>query len=87
MTLKNSLLDAIIDGKIGHGITISREDFINYFSNVNSDTTGCFLSNSEIKTGLPHSPTYDHFTIRKSLGVYYIHPLSILNRMQERTLT
>lgn len=86
MTLKESFLDAIIDGKIGNGIVVTRQEFINYFSVENPDTTGCFLSNSELKTGVPHSPKYDHFTLRVSTGTYRIHPQAILERMQKRHL-
>ena len=86
MTLKEIFLDALIDGKIGNGIIVTRKEFMAYFSSENSATTGCFLSNSEIKTGVPHSPTFDHFTLRVSSGIYRIHPQIILERMQQRKL-
>ncbi len=84
MTLRNRFLDSIIDGQLGNGITVTRQDFIQFFSNENPATTGCFLSNSEIVTGAPHSPNYTHFTLRISEGVYHIHPGALQNRMQER---
>lgn len=87
MTLRNRLLDAIIDGQLGNGITVTRQDFMRFFSEENPATTGCFLSNSEIITGSPHSPTYTHFTQRITEGKYRIHPAALLARMNERDLT
>lgn len=84
MTLRERLLDAIIDGNFGNGITVTRKEFMNYFADENPDTTGCFLSNSEITTGLPHSPNYTHFTLRMDTGQYRIHPKAIEERMKER---
>jgi hypothetical protein len=86
MTLRNRFLDAIIDGNLGIGITISRKEFIDFFSTENPQTTGCFLSNSEIRTGAMHSPGYTHFTIRIEEGRYRIHPDAIKARMIERNL-
>jgi len=86
MTLRNRFLDAIIDGELGNGITITRQDFMQFFSNENTATTGCFLSNSEIETGALHSPNYTHFTLRISEGRYYVHPGAIQFRMVERGL-
>ncbi|WP_349281268.1 hypothetical protein [Polaromonas hydrogenivorans] len=84
MTLRNQFIDAIIDGKFGNGITVTRQEFMQFFSNENSLTTGCFLSNSEIITGAPHSPNYTHFTLRISEGRYRVHPGAIEIRMQQR---
>jgi hypothetical protein len=84
MTLKDRLLDAIIDGNIGSGIIVTRSEFMDFFRTENTSTTGVFLSNSEINTGANHSPTYDHFTTRISTGVYRIHPQSIIDRMNDR---
>lgn len=86
MTLRNRFLDAIINGELGNGITITRQDFINFFNEENPKTTGCFLSNSEIIAGAQHSPDYTHFTLRVSEGKYYIHPGAIQNRMIERDI-
>ncbi len=86
MTLRNRFLDAIIDGNLGIGITISRKEFMDFFSNENPQTTGCFLSNSEIITGATHSPNYTHFTLRIEEGRYRIHPSAIQARMTERNL-
>jgi hypothetical protein len=86
MTLRNRFLDAIIDGDLGNGITITRQEFMQFFSNENPATTGCFLSNSEMVTGAPHSPNYTHFTLRISEGRYYVHPGAIQVRMIERGL-
>jgi hypothetical protein len=86
MTLRNRFLDAIIDGQLGQGITVNRGDFLNYFREDNPNTTGCFLSNSEMETGARHSPTYRHFTIRVREGVYQIHPAALEERMRKRGL-
>ena len=86
MTLRVRFLDAIIDGDLAHGLVVTRQEFIQFFSDVNADTTGCFLSNSEIVTGTPHSPMYTHFTLRVSEGVYRVHPGALMERMREREL-
>lgn len=87
MTLRERFLDAIIDGKLGHGIIIERQEFMSYFSSDNPATTGVFLSNSEINTGHPHSPTYVHFTLRVDEGRYRIHPQALLERMHQRSIS
>lgn len=74
MALRERLLDAILDGEIGQGLVITRQELIRYFRDVNEATTGVLLSNSELTTGAPHSPTYTHFTQRLSEGRYRIHP-------------
>jgi hypothetical protein len=86
MTLRERFLDAVIDGRIGNGIVVTRQDFISHFNSDNPATTGCFLSNSELTTGARHSPTYDHFTMRVSEATYRVHPQALLERMQERGL-
>lgn len=87
MGLRERFLDALIDGQIGHGIVVTRQEFMQHFSNVGNNYTGVFLSNSEITTAPPHSPTYRYFTIRIRKGVYLIHSQIILKRMQKRGLT
>ena len=86
MTLRERFLDAVIDGKLGSGLVVTRQEFMSYFSDDNTATTGCFLSNSEIVTGQPHSPMYNHFTLRVSEGVYRIHPMALHARMLYRNL-
>lgn len=83
MTFRNRFLDAMIDGQLGNGLVVTRQDLMAFFSNDNPLTTGCFLSNSEIETG-GHSPTYRHFTIRIGEASYRIHPSALLARMVER---
>lgn len=84
MTLRDRFLDALIDGQLGNGIIVTRQEFMRFFSNDNPATTGVFLSNSEINTGAPHSPTYTHFTLRVEEGQYRVHPQVIQERMQQR---
>lgn len=86
MTLRNRFLDAMIDGEIGNGLVVKRQELIRHFPDINEQTTGCFLSNSEIATGTPHSPMYQHFTMRISEGTYRIHPQALFDRMREREL-
>lgn len=84
MTLRERFLDAIIDGQLGNGIIVTRQKFMQFFSNDKPATTGVFLSNSEINTGAPHSPTFAHFTLRIVEGRYHIHPQTLQERMQQR---
>lgn len=84
MTLRERLLDAMLDGEIGHGLVVTRQELIRHFSDVNEATTGVLLSNSEIKTGAPHSPTYTPFTQRLSEGRYRVHPSALAERLAQR---
>lgn len=84
MTLKDRFLDALIDGQLGNGIIVTRQEVMRFFPDDNPATTGVFLSNSEINTGSPHSPTWSHFTLRVEDGRYRVHPQSIQERMQQR---
>lgn len=86
MTLRDRFLDALIDGQLGKGIVVSRKEFMEFFPEDNSATTGVFLSNSEITTGAPHSPTYTHFTLRVVEGLYRVHPQALQERMQQRDI-
>lgn len=81
MGLREDFLDALIGGHIGRGMIVKRSEFMAFFSGKYADnTTGCFLSNSEIDTS-DHSPTYHKFTMRLSEGVYGVHPSSIYERL------
>lgn len=84
MTLRERLLDAMLDGEIGKGLVVTRQELISHFDDVNSATTGVLLSNSEMTTGVPHSPTYTHFTQRISEGRYRIHPGALVERLAQR---
>ena len=84
MKLKTRLLDAILDGKFGTGIVVTRSEFIKYFHDVPEGTTGAFLSNSEMKTGVKHSPHYEHFLERIGEAQYRVHPAALLERYAER---
>jgi hypothetical protein len=79
MTLRERFLDALRDGRIGKDGIVTRREFMTYFSDENPQTTGCFLSNSEMTTGAVHSPNYNHFTIRLRKGVYRVHEEVIKN--------
>ncbi|MCZ4337730.1 hypothetical protein [Shewanella colwelliana] len=84
VSLKERFLDAMIDGKIGCGLVVTREEFMAYFDKDNTNTKGCFHSNSEVKTGAVHSPTYDHFTQRIGDGTYRILPKALEIRLELR---
>ncbi|PWB32890.1 hypothetical protein DCO48_12270 [Pseudomonas sp. SDI] len=84
MTLREKLLDAVIDGQLGNGLVVTRQAFIHHFKEVTESYTGVFLANSEISQD--HSPTYEKFTQRLEVGVYRIHPQALLERMNERKL-
>jgi hypothetical protein len=82
MSLRERFLDAIIDGKLGQGIIVTRPQFIQYFKDDPLTYTGVFLSNSEMDTG-QHSD-YIHFTLRIGKGIYRVHPVALYERMRER---
>jgi hypothetical protein len=82
MSLRTDVLDAVIDGRLGKGLVVTRQAVIQLFSDVPETYTGVFLSNSEMTTGTS-SPTYDHFTQRIGVGTYRIHPQALLDRMSE----
>ena len=86
MTLRKRFLDAMIDGQLGKGLIVTRQEFMQFFSKENPATTGVFLSNSEINTGAIHSPTYKHFTMRIDEGAYRIHPQALQERMRKREI-
>jgi hypothetical protein len=85
MSLRERLLDAVIDGNLGHGLVVTRQDFMGYFHSDVTTFTGVFLSNSEMLTG-QHSPTYEHFTLRVGRGRYRMHPAALSRRMRQRNL-
>ena len=85
MNLRERLLDAILDGQLGKGLVVTRQELIEYFPDVPESTTGVFLSNSEVKTGAPHSPTYKHFTERLEEARYRILPSALAERLAERS--
>lgn len=83
-SLKTDVLDAIIDGKLGNGIVVTRKEVINAFPNRPESYTGVILSNSEVDAD--HSDWYERFAIRVADGTYRIHPQALLERMRERKL-
>lgn len=85
MSLRERLLDAMLEGRIGNGLVITRQEVINYFSDVKSSYTGVLLSNAEMETGV-HSPTWAKYTERIEPGTYRIHPDALAQRARERHL-
>lgn len=84
LSLADRLLDASIDGVLGTGLQVTRQQFIKFFSELPINSSGTFLSNSEISSA--NTPTYRKMTIRVSDGVYIIHPEALLERMKQRGL-
>ena len=80
MSLRENLLDAIIEGSIGNNGIVTRQELIAHFPQRPESYTGVFLSNSEMETA-QHSPTYEKFTRRMELGVYQVHPETIQERL------
>lgn len=74
MTLRQRFINDVRSGVFGPEGLVSRRAFMRRYSDVNPKTTGCFLSNSEMRTGIVHSPTYRHFTQRVARGIYRLHP-------------
>ena len=85
MSLRTDILDAVIDGDLGHGVVVTRQEVIDHFSSRPESYTGVILSNSEIDTS-GHSPNYENFAIRIRDGVYRIHPEVLAQRFNERSL-
>ena len=84
LSLANRFLDASIDGLLGTGLKVTRQEFMNFFSELPLGSSGTFLSYSEI--GSANTPTYRKITIRVTDGVYRIHPAALLERMKQRGL-
>ena len=83
MILREQLLDAMLDGKLGHGLVVTRQEALKYFSNENPASIGVLLSNSEIDTAV-HSPTWTKFTQRIGDATYRVHPSALAARLEER---
>lgn len=83
MHLRQRILDAVLDGRLGKGIVVTRQEVIEHFPDVPKSYTGVVLSNAEMTTGT-HSPTWEHYTHRLSRGVYRIAPAALTERLQER---
>ena len=84
ISLREEIIDALIDGNIGCNGVVTRQEVIRYFQNRPQSYTGVILSNSEIHRD--HSPTYESFTQRVSKGRYRIHPGIIAQRKTDRAL-
>ncbi len=56
MSLREEIIDSVIDGHIGQHDVVTRKEVIRYFQNRPESYTGVILSNSEMDRD--HSPTY-----------------------------
>ena len=84
MSLREEIIDAVIDGYIGRNGVVTRQEVIRYFRDHSQSYTGVILSNSEMDRD--HSPTYETFTQRVGRGRYRIHPGIIAQRKTDRSL-
>jgi len=84
-SLRNLLLDAVIDGNFGKGIVVSTADLKAKFAggNFSDNYLATFLPNSEMGA---LTAGYRRFTIRIDDGMYQIHPVELLYRMRDRGL-
>lgn len=82
-SIHDSLLDAMLDGQIGKGLIVTRQEVMAFFEEVKKSYTGVLLSNAEMETS-DHSPTWRKYTRRIAAGVYRIHPISLANRLKSR---
>jgi transcriptional regulator with XRE-family HTH domain len=83
MHLRQRILDAVLDGKLGTGVVVTRPEVMAYFPEINKAYTGVVLSNAEMDTG-SHSPTWEHYTHRIARGVYRVSPTALAERLRER---
>lgn len=79
--LADRLLDASIDGLLGTGLQVTRQQFMKFFSELPANSSSNFLSN--LKINIANTPTYRKITIRVSDGVYIYHPEALLERMKQ----
>ncbi|MDD2108734.1 hypothetical protein NP554_21870 [Pseudomonas asiatica] len=83
ISLREAFLDAILDGTLGKGLLVTRQEVIALFPGFSENYKKVFLSNSEMSTAT-HSPTYKKFTQRVSDGIYRVHPQVLVERLSER---
>lgn len=84
-SLRNALLDAVIDGTFGKGIVVTVSELKAKFGGgeYRENYLNTFLANSEMGA---LTAGYRRFTIRIDEGVYQIHPVELLYRMRDRGL-
>jgi hypothetical protein len=83
-SLRNVVLDAVIDGTFGKGIVVSVSELKAKFgADYSENYLNTFLANSEMGA---LTAGYRRFTIRVDEGVYQIHPVELLYRMRDREL-
>ena len=83
-TLRKSIIDGVIDGTLGSGIVVTRQQVMSEFNGKFKDNyLSVILSNSEMDA---NQKGYRPFTIRIAEGKYQIHPVELLYRMRDRKL-
>lgn len=85
-SIHDLLLDAMLDGQIGKGLIVTRQEVMDFFEKIKKSYTGVLLSNAEMDTS-EHSPTWRKYTRRVAKGVYRIHPIALANRLNSRKST
>lgn len=90
MTLKERLLNAVIQGELGkkdaQGITITVHDFKSRFKDMDTGYLTSFLPASVIENG-QHHITHTKFLFRVSKGIYRIHPDAIHEQIEKNIMS
>lgn len=82
MSLRTQILDAVLDGKLGAGLVVTRQEVVSAFPDAKESYCSAILANSEINA--LHGLAYPRFTMRLSNGAYRILPAALEKRLQER---
>jgi hypothetical protein len=82
--LRELILNAVIDGELGTGLVVTRQQVMEKFKGKFADNyLSTILANSEMGA---KTSGYPPFTIRIADGKYQIHPVELLYRMRDREL-
>lgn len=80
--LREQILNAVIDGELGDGLVVTRQQVMEKFKGKFSDNyLSVILANSEMGA---KTSGYPPFTIRIDEGKYRIHAVELLYRMRDR---
>ncbi len=82
-SIHDHLLDAMLDGQLGKGLIVTRQEVMSFFDDIKKSYTGVLLSNAELETS-ESSPTWRKYTQRIGKGIYRVHPIALANRLRSR---
>lgn len=82
-SIHDHLLDAMLDGHLGKGLVVTRQEVMSFFDGIKKSYTGVLLSNAELETS-ESSPTWRKYTQRIGKGIYRVHPIALANRLRAR---